>query len=227
MLAKYGAVSVPKLEQVGRRRCNRARCGPAPGTGLPGDLPDGLPRGPSMDPSTHASLLHQVFSTSAGPGLAQALAGAAAELLPAAAAHLVCQLAAELPPAATDVTPSGDCVLVMLAPGLLPLMGEPAWFSPRGLIGTGCFSHVLACPRPHLALRHRLPWRAYQLPTLASPACLLLLPAPIPALVSKPALTRPPLHSLPSSTLQAHPALSCPIWPCKRRKHPACVLGQP
>jgi hypothetical protein len=45
---------------------------------------------------------------------------------PANAAQLLTHLTAELPPALDDVAPCGDSVLVSAAPGLLPLLGEPA-----------------------------------------------------------------------------------------------------
>lgn len=58
------------------------------------------------------------------PGLLEALAVAAAELSTDNAARTLRRLEAELPPALMDVAPGGDCVLVALAPGLLPLLGE-------------------------------------------------------------------------------------------------------
>lgn len=62
------------------------------------------------------------------PGLLEALASAAAAMTPANAAPLLTRLEAELPPTLTDVAPGGDCVLVAIAPGLVPLLGE----LPRG-----------------------------------------------------------------------------------------------
>jgi hypothetical protein len=59
------------------------------------------------------------------PGLLDAIAAAAASLEPPAAARLLRRLEAELPPALTQVAPGGDCVLVAVEPGLLPLLGEP------------------------------------------------------------------------------------------------------
>jgi hypothetical protein len=53
------------------------------------------------------------------------LAGEAATMSSAKAAQLLTHLRAELPPAIDDVAPCGDCVLVSVAPGLLPLLGEP------------------------------------------------------------------------------------------------------
>lgn len=69
------------------------------------------------------------------PGLLEALAGAAASMAPASASRLLRHLEAELPPALADVAPSGDCVLVALPPGLLPLLGE--WASGAGWVGLG------------------------------------------------------------------------------------------
>ena len=57
----------------------------------------------------------------------EALAGAAAAMTPSAAAQLLSRMEAELPPTLTELAPSGDCVLVAIAPGLVPLLGEPCW----------------------------------------------------------------------------------------------------
>ncbi|KAI3429774.1 hypothetical protein D9Q98_010087 [Chlorella vulgaris] len=60
------------------------------------------------------------------PGLLDAVASAAAGMTPASAAQLLRHLEAELPPALNDVAPSGDCVLVAISPGLLPLLDRAA-----------------------------------------------------------------------------------------------------
>ena len=74
-------------------------------------------------PSSPASPRSQAFRFE-HPGLLEALAGAAAAVAPASACRLLRRLEAELPPALTDVVPGGDCVLVAVASGLLPLLGE-------------------------------------------------------------------------------------------------------
>jgi hypothetical protein len=58
------------------------------------------------------------------PRFLEALASSEAAMTPASAAQLLRHLEAELPPALNDVAPSGDCVLVAISPGLLPLLGE-------------------------------------------------------------------------------------------------------
>ncbi len=73
-------------------------------------------------PHTHPLL--QAFR-SEHPGLLEGLASAAAAMTPSSAAPLLAHLEAELPPTLTDVAPGGDCVLVAIVPGLLPLLGEP------------------------------------------------------------------------------------------------------
>ncbi|EFN60139.1 expressed protein, partial [Chlorella variabilis] len=65
--------------------------------------------------------LHQAFCAE-HPGLLEAVAGAAQGMAPATAAQLLRMLQAELPPALNDVAPGGDCVLVAITPGLLPLL---------------------------------------------------------------------------------------------------------
>lgn len=70
------------------------------------------------------------------PGLLEAIAASTAAIEPAAAAPLLRRLEAELPPALHDVGPTGDSVLVAIAPGLAPLLGEPPGRRPQ---------HRLAC----------------------------------------------------------------------------------
>ncbi|KAL4422464.1 hypothetical protein ABPG75_008661 [Micractinium tetrahymenae] len=105
----------------------------APPVSLPSSAPSSAPAAPRIGwtqqdgalakyGGVSVAKLEQVFPASGSLGLAQALAGSASDLPPAAAAQLARRLEAELPTAATDVTPSGDCVLVTLAPGLLPLL---------------------------------------------------------------------------------------------------------
>lgn len=65
----------------------------------------------------------QAFRTN-HPGLLEALAATAAGLTPLTAAPLLARLEAELPPTLTDIAPSGDCIIVAVAPGLAPLLGE-------------------------------------------------------------------------------------------------------
>ena len=76
-------------------------------------------------PPRHSNPTPQAFCAE-NPGLWRALAGEAATMSPANAAQLLTHLTAELPPALDDVAPCGDSVLVSVAPGLLPLLGEPA-----------------------------------------------------------------------------------------------------
>ncbi|PSC74009.1 Glucose oxidase [Micractinium conductrix] len=87
------------------------------------------------------------------PGLLEALTGA--DVRPASAARLLGFLEAELPPALTDVAPGGDCVLVALAPGLLPLLGHPADCCEASL-AAGDLQQCVATGKALLSLLARL-----------------------------------------------------------------------
>jgi hypothetical protein len=69
--------------------------------------------------------LEQAFRSN-HPGLLEALAATAAGLTPTNAAPLLARLEVELPPLSTDIAPSGDCVIVAVAPGLAPLLEKAA-----------------------------------------------------------------------------------------------------
>ncbi|KAL4436101.1 hypothetical protein ABPG77_005549 [Micractinium sp. CCAP 211/92] len=84
--------------------------------------------------------LDQAFRTE-HPGLLEALESAANELSPTRAARTLRRLERELPPVLTDVAPGGDCILVALAPGLLPLLESVA----------GCCEASLAAGAPQQA----------------------------------------------------------------------------
>lgn len=60
------------------------------------------------------------------PRLLEAIASANAGMSPATAPRLLAHLEAELPPALTRLAPGGDCVLVAIPPGLLPLLEHAA-----------------------------------------------------------------------------------------------------
>lgn len=90
-----------------------------------------------LELALHASSMLQAFCAE-HPGLLEAVAGAAQGMAPATAAQLLRMLQAELPPALNDVAPGGDCVLVAITPGLLPLLGECRRVAAAGWL------HVLA-----------------------------------------------------------------------------------
>ena len=89
------------------------------------------------------------------PGLLEALAAASAGMTPATAAQLLRRLEAELPPALTDVAPTGDCVFVALQPGLAPLLHRAATCCEAALAG-GRLRCAAATARVALRLVSRL-----------------------------------------------------------------------
>ncbi|KAI3429754.1 hypothetical protein D9Q98_010067 [Chlorella vulgaris] len=77
------------------------------------------------------------------PRFLEALASSEAAMTPASAAQLLRHLEAELPPALNDVAPSGDCVLVAISPGLLPLLEHSITCCEQAL-QAGCLDQAVA-----------------------------------------------------------------------------------
>ena len=187
---------------------------PAPRLSTP--FPLTLPPPPPFAPPQAFRIEH--------PGLLEALTGA--DVRPASAARLLGFLEAELPPALTDVAPGGDCVLVALAPGLLPLLGELPLLVELPLVGelpggVGLAVGLASTPGFPAGL---LFWRAL---TPLGPACLVY-PRCLPALT--PVLLRPlgPLPCrAPRRLLRGLPGRRRPAAVRRHRQGAAVPAGPP